>query len=161
MIDVRQIIVGGVKVGLADLDRILAQVASEPLDSDGVIAERLLELVRQSNYVTPSKAEEYKMALLREFRRSSGEEVPSESGMFEIRVLGQGCPNCDRLMNEVRTMLAELGISACLEQVHDLKQMAGFGPVATPALVINGKMVSSGCVPQRRDLIRIVKEAWK
>jgi hypothetical protein len=131
MVDVRQIVVGGVKVGLADLDRILAQVASETFSSDDVLAERLIELVRHVNYVTPSKTEEYKTALLREFRRSKGEDTSSEPGMLEIRVFGPGCPSCDRLLNEVRMMLAELEINADLEHVHDLKRMAGLGPVST------------------------------
>ena len=161
MVEIRQMMVGGVKVGLANLDRILAQVASESIDTDDVRAERLLELVRQSNHVTPSRTEEYKIALLREFRRSRGEDIPSEAGMLEIRVLGPGCTNCDRLMSEVRTVLAELEINADLEHVHDLKKTADFGPVATPGLVINGKVVASGRVPRRADLIRIVKEASK
>jgi small redox-active disulfide protein 2 len=157
--EVRQIRVGGVKVGLADLDRILAEVASESLDSDEAIADRLLALVREVNYVTPSSADEYKTALLREFKRSRGEDIPPERGVLEIVVLGPGCANCDRLMSEVRTVLAELEVIADLEHVHDLKRIAGFGPVATPALVINGKVVASGRVPRRADLIRIVKEA--
>jgi small redox-active disulfide protein 2 len=161
MVELRQIMVGGVKVGLAGLDGILAQVQAESLDSDEAIAQRLLELVRQSNYVPPSRTDEYKVALLREFRRSLGEEVPPEPGALEIRVLGPGCPSCDRLMGEVRTVLAELEIMADLEHVHDLKMIAGFGPVATPALVINGKVISSGRVPRRSDLIRILKEASK
>jgi len=159
MVDVRQILVGGVKVGLVDLDRILKQVASESIDSDDVLGGRLLELVGQVNYVSPSKAEEYKLALLREFKRSRGEDVPPEPGVLEVQVLGPGCPNCDRLMNEVRTALVELEINADLEHVHDLKTIAGLGPVATPALVINGKVVAYGRVPKRADLNRMLKEA--
>jgi len=153
--------VGGVKVGLVDLDSILEQARGESFESDEAIAERLLELVRQVNYVTPSKKEEYKMALLREFKRTMGDEIPLEPGTLEIRVLGPGCPNCDRLMSEVRTALADLEINADLEHVHDLKAIAGFGPVATPALVINGKVVASGRVPRRAALNRMLKEASK
>jgi small redox-active disulfide protein 2 len=157
--DVRQIMVGGVKVGLAGLDSILAQVRAESPDSDEVTAERLLELVRQANYVMPSKTEEYKAALLREFRRSTGEDVPYEPGMLEIRVLGPGCPRCDSLMAQVLSILEELGIDADVDHVRDLNRIADFGPVATPSLVINGKVVVSGRVPTRSDLTRILKEA--
>jgi small redox-active disulfide protein 2 len=159
VVDVRQIMVGGVKVGLVDLDSILERVRTESLESDEAIAERLLELARQVNYITPSRAEEYRKALLREFKRSRGDDIPPEPGSLEIRVLGPGCPNCDRLMSEVRTALAELEIDADLEHVHDLKAIAGFGPVGTPALVINGKVVASGRVPKGADLTHMLREA--
>ena len=159
MVDVRQIRVAGVKVGLVDLDRILAQVASESIDSDDVLAGRLLDLVGQANYVAPSRGEEYKLALLREFKRSRGEDIPPEPGVLEIRVLGPGCPRCERLLSQVRTVLAETEINADLEHIHDPEKIAGFGPVATPALVINGRVVASGRVLRRPDLISMLKEA--
>lgn len=158
MVDVRQIMVGGAKVGLVGLDRILEQVRAESLDSHGVIAERLLELVRQGNYVAPSKVEDYKLALLAEFRRFRGEEIPSEPGVLEIRVLGQGCPRCDQLMNEVVAVLAALGLNADLEHVRDPQEIARIGPVVTPALMINGKIVASGRVPRRTDIARYLQE---
>ncbi len=151
--------VGGVKIGLAGLDGILAQVASESLDSEGALAERLLELVRRANYVAPSRTEEYKKALLKEYKRFRGDEVPPEPGAFEIRVLGPGCPRCDRLMDEVLAVLDDLGVAADIEHVRDLDAIAGFGPAAVPALVINGKVVLSGRVPSRARLVRIVEEA--
>jgi small redox-active disulfide protein 2 len=158
MADVRQIMVAGLKVGLTGLDRIIEQVAGEAIAEDEEVASRLLELVRQANYVTPSRVQEYKQALLREYKRFRGEDVPAEPGMLEIRVLGPGCPRCDRLMNEVLGVLADLGINADLEHVRDLKEIARRGPVATPALVINGKIIASGRVPRRSDIIRYLKE---
>ena len=161
MADVRQIMVGGIKVGLIGLDRILAQVAAESLPSDEEIADRLVALVSEVNYITPSRTGDYSRALLREFKRWRGEEVPPEPGELEIRVLGQGCPNCHRLMSEVMAVLTELEIAADLEHVQDLKKIAAFGPVLTPTLVINGRIVSSGRVPRRTDLVRHLKEASK
>ena len=154
MAEVRQILVAGVKVGLADLDRALEQAASEGLDNDEEIADRLLGLIRQANYVTPSKTLEYRQALLREFKRFRGEDVAEERMQLEIRVLGPGCPRCERLMKEVMAVLADLGINADLEHVRDLKEIAAFGPVATPALVVNGKIVASGRIPGRGDIVR-------
>jgi small redox-active disulfide protein 2 len=159
MADIRQIRVAGVKVGIAGLDQILKRVAGESIDSDEGIAGRLLGLVRQANYVPPSKEQEYKQALLREFKRYRGEPVPEETGGLEVRVLGPGCARCDKLTNDVVTVLADLKINADLEHVRDLEQIAAFGPVATPALVINGRVVTSGRVPRRADLIRFLKEA--
>lgn len=159
MADVRQIRVAGVKVGIVGLDEILEQVAEESINTDEEIAGRLLDLVRQVNYVLPSKEQEYRQALLREFKRSRGEKVPEETGGLEISVLGPGCARCDKLTNEVMSVLADLGIDADLEHVRDLEQIATFGPVATPALVINGKIVTSGRVPRRADIVRFIEEA--
>jgi small redox-active disulfide protein 2 len=161
LVDVTQLTIGGIKVGLIGLDRVLAQVAAECLGSDAEIADRLLALIRDANYVTPSRTEDYRRALLREFKRRRGEAVPAEPGELEIRVLGTGCPNCHRLMSEVMAVLTELEIAADLEHVRDLKKIAEFGPVLTPTLVINGKVVSSGRVPRREDIVRYLKEASK
>ena len=158
MIDVRQIVVGRIKVGLVGQDRALKQVAEEGIGNDEAIATRLLELARQANYVTPSKTEEYKQALLREFKRLRGEEIPCEPGVLEIRVLGQGCPRCDQLMNEVMAVLAALGINADLEHVRDPQEIARIGPVVTPALVINGRIIASGRVPRRAEIARYLQE---
>ena len=65
MVNVRQIMVAGVKVGLVDLDGILKMVRAESFESDEAVADRLFELVRQVNYITPSKTQEYKKHLHR------------------------------------------------------------------------------------------------
>ena len=159
MADVRKIRVAGIKVGLVGLDGILEQVAGESIETDEEVAGRLLNLVRQANYVLPSKEQEYRQALLREFKRYRGETVTEEPGVLEVRVLGQGCARCDKLTNEVMSVLADLEIDADLEHVRDLDEIAAFGPVATPALVINGRVLTSGRVPRRADIIRFIEEA--
>jgi small redox-active disulfide protein 2 len=161
MVDVTQLTIGGIKVGLIELDRALAQVADECLGSDDEIADRLLALVRDANYVTPSRTEDYRRALLKEFKRRRGEAVPAEPGELEIRVLGAGCPGCHQLMSEVMAVLTEHEIPADLEHVRDSKRIAEFKPLLTPALVINGKIVSSGRVPRREEIVRWLKEASK
>jgi small redox-active disulfide protein 2 len=159
MSDITQIRVGDGKVGLVGLPEILDQVRSEGLASDDAISDRLLELVSQRNYVAPSKCMEYAAALLREYRKFLGEEVPpEEGGILEIRILGPGCPNCERLMHEVRDVLQEQNVDADLEHVRDLKEIARYGFVATPALVINGRIAASGRVPQRAKIIEWIKE---
>jgi small redox-active disulfide protein 2 len=161
MADVRQIRVAGVKVGIAGLDQVLERVAGESIDTDEETAGRLLDLVRQTNYVRPRNEQEYRQALLREFKRYRGEPVSEEPGGLEIRVLGPGCARCDKLTNEVMSVLSDLEIDADFEHVRDLTQIATFGPVATPALVINGTVVTSGRVPRRADIIRYIGEAGK
>lgn len=156
--NLRQIMVGGIKVGLVGLDEIFNQVKSLGLGSDDEIAEALLDLTSKQNYITPSRKEEYKRALLREFKIYLGQEVPLESDFLEIRVLGKGCPRCEQLMEEVLAALAELDLKADVEHVRDLDQIAKYGPIASPALVVNGKVVTMGRVPSKDEIVRILKK---
>ncbi|NVM56735.1 MAG: thioredoxin family protein [Desulfobacterales bacterium] len=73
---------------------------------------------------------------------------------MEIKVLGPGCPNCERLEHEVYKILGELNLGADVEHVRDLKEIASYGFVATPGLVINGKLVSTGKVPSKTQIIK-------
>jgi small redox-active disulfide protein 2 len=76
---------------------------------------------------------------------------------MEIKVLGTGCPNCKELERRVRNVLAELGIAANVEKVTDIKKIVEFKVLGTPGLVIDGRVVSSGRVPnpaEIRDWVR-------
>ncbi len=159
MNEIIRIRVGGTKVGLLGLPEIFEQVQGEAPASDTAAAERLAELASKRNYVAPARRAEYAAALFREYRKFRGEEVLAETaGALEIRVLGTGCPNCERLMKEVREVLEERGIDADLEHVRDLREIADYGPLATPALVINGRVVSAGRVPERVRIMEWLEE---
>jgi small redox-active disulfide protein 2 len=158
MAETKQIVVAGKKVGLTGLEEVLEQVEKEALKSDAAVADRLLELVAKANYIPPAVEEDYRQALLREFKRFIGEAIPEVCGGLEIRVFGQGCARCDGLMNDVMAILSELELEADIEHVKDISRIAELGPVATPVLMINGKIASSGRVPHRKDLIRWLKE---
>ncbi len=156
--NLRQIMVGGIKVGLVGLDEIFEQVKKSGLDSDEKIAEMLIELTSKQNYITPSRKEDYKRALLREFKVYLGEDVPQETGFLEIKVLGKGCPRCEKLMDEILGALSHLDIKADVEHVKDPSEIAKYGPVANPALVINGKVVTMGRVPSKEEIVAILKK---
>lgn len=73
-----------------------------------------------------------------------------------IKVLGSGCANCQNLEKATREALAELGLGAELEHVTDPGEIASYGVMRTPALVIDEDVVLSGRVPTTatvRDLI--------
>jgi len=64
--------------------------------------------------------------------------------MLVIEILGAGCAKCDALEQNVRKAVDELGIEAEVRHVRDLKEIMNRGVMMTPALAINGKMVSVG-----------------
>lgn len=66
---IRQIDVGGHPIGLAMLDAVLGEVIALHLSDDGAIGDELLRRVRIYNYIPPGAEEEYRIALLAEYRR--------------------------------------------------------------------------------------------
>ncbi|SCX78295.1 thioredoxin family protein [Alkaliphilus peptidifermentans] len=63
-----------------------------------------------------------------------------------IKVLGPGCKNCKTLEENTREAIKELNIQAEVEKVTDFKAIVEHGVLKTPALVVDGKVVSSGKV---------------
>lgn len=78
---------------------------------------------------------------------------------MEIKVLGPGCPKCDMVEKRVKSALSELGLAAEVEKIGDLERMMSYGILATPGLVINGRVVSSGRIPRVEDIELWIREA--
>jgi small redox-active disulfide protein 2 len=74
---------------------------------------------------------------------------------MDIRILGMGCARCNDLEKRVRDTLAELGITADVEHVKDLKTIAAAGVMMTPGLMVDGKVVSQGKVPSKDELKKL------
>ncbi len=80
---------------------------------------------------------------------------------MEIKVLGTGCAKCRAVEKEVKDVLAELGIDAVVEEVKDMARIMEYKVMMTPGLVIDGKVVSSGHVPSKNDVRKMIEEARK
>ncbi len=78
---------------------------------------------------------------------------------MEIKVLGTGCSKCRAVEKEVREVLAELGIDADVEEVKDMARILQYKVMITPGLVIDGKVVSSGHVPSKDAVRKMLQEA--
>ncbi len=63
---------------------------------------------------------------------------------MEVKVLGTGCAGCKALDATVREVVAELGLDATVTKVEDMMEIMSYNIMRTPALVIDGKVVSSG-----------------
>jgi small redox-active disulfide protein 2 len=62
---------------------------------------------------------------------------------MEIKVLGPGCPNCQKMEELTKKAVEELGIDAKIEKVSDIQEIMKY-TLTTPGLVINGKLKHSG-----------------
>ena len=74
--------------------------------------------------------------------------------MKNVKVLGSGCKRCQATADMVRAEAEKLGVSVELEKVTDYAAIAGFGVVATPGLVIDGKVVHAGGLPKPEDVAK-------
>jgi small redox-active disulfide protein 2 len=72
----------------------------------------------------------------------------------DVKVLGPGCKRCEATEQMVRAEAAKLGVDVQVEKVSDYAQIAGFGVVATPGIVIDGKVVHAGGLPKIEDLAK-------
>jgi small redox-active disulfide protein 2 len=71
---------------------------------------------------------------------------------IDIKVLGTGCPKCKALERAVINSLSELHVQADVSKVENIMQIMQYGVMQTPALVINGKVVLSGRLPNDKEL---------
>lgn len=78
--------------------------------------------------------------------------------MLKIRVLGSGCPTCNELEKMCINVLAEENINADFRKITDLKEIAEYGVMQTPALIINDKVFSQGKLPTKSALIHWIKQ---
>lgn len=151
---VRKIRIKNNLVGIIDLDRVLAEVAASfggvP---DEVIGEELLKRLSADNYIPYSARTLYREAFLREYKKFTGQAVEEEKTEgIEVIVLGSGCSQCHQLKDDCLSVMAELGLAGAVDHIEDLKEIARHGVMGTPALLINGKVVSEGRVPSRTKI---------
>jgi len=79
--------------------------------------------------------------------------------VMKIEVLGPGCANCVRLEANAREAVVMAGVEAEVVKVSDYRQIAAYGVMSTPGLVIDGKVVSYGRIPTAGDIALWLTEA--
>jgi small redox-active disulfide protein 2 len=146
-------------VGITGLKEAIEEVKALRGRPEGEIAQALFDRLKPRNYIPASSREEYKRAFLREFKKALGEKVVEERTGLNIKILGPGCPSCERLEQTVMEVLGELGLPAEVEHVRDLKEITGLGVFGTPALLINDDVKAVGNLPTREALKKWLQEA--
>ena len=161
--DVTQILVAGRRTGIIGLPQVLQEVAAEFEDRpDEEIQAELLQRLSAKNYIVDKVRDAYGRAFLREYKKFIGQPVEDDRPEVpQIKVLGPGCPNCDRLEQELMGLMAELGLSADLEHIRDVVEIGRYGVMSVPALVINGKVMAAGSIPPRKKLKALLQDAAK
>jgi len=70
----------------------------------------------------------------------------------EIKILGTGCPKCEKLAEAATQAAEELGIEYEISKVNDVMEITKFGVMMTPALVVDGKVKVVGKIPKMDEL---------
>ncbi len=76
---------------------------------------------------------------------------------MKIEVLGTGCARCNTTEEIVRLAVLEAGIEAQVVKVKDLREIARFGVMVTPAVVIDGELKSVGKIPELEEVLDWLK----
>jgi hypothetical protein len=160
--EIKQIMINDHLVGIVGLDDLIKKTAETHRGkNDEDIKNILLREITLNNYVPPAAQDAYGYALLREFKIAQGLLVAEEpSHGLNIAVLGMSCARCSQLENDVRDLLSEMKIAANLHHITDLKEIAHYGLLDSPALVINNKVMSVGEVPPKSKIRQWIIEAY-
>lgn len=73
-----------------------------------------------------------------------------------VRILGAGCVKCNDLERNVKTAMQQAGINPDIDHVTDFTEIAAYGVMTTPALVIDGKVVSLGKVLSAEEVKKLL-----
>lgn len=89
--------------------------------------------------------------------RDAAHAALAEKGhsMKEIKVLGSGCANCETTAKLIAETAQAKGVEVSIEKVQDMGAILSYGVMSTPGVVIDGKVVHAGGVPDRKKI-----ETW-
>lgn len=82
----------------------------------------------------------------------------AKSGGAGVKVLGSGCAKCNQLEAATRAALEQLGMDTTIDHVTDFAQIAAYGVMTTPALVVDGKVVSYGKVLTTEEVVKLLNK---
>lgn len=86
-------------------------------------------------------------------------QAEAEKAPPGVKVLGAGCAKCRALEQAAREALAELGMEAAVEHVTELARIAASGVMSTPALMVDGKVVSCGRALTKDEAKALIRKA--
>ena len=76
--------------------------------------------------------------------------------MTTIEVLGTGCAKCNRLYANAEQAVKDMGIEAEVVKVDSIDAIAESGVMMTPALIIDGEIVTEGRVPDVNEIKSLI-----
>ena len=78
---------------------------------------------------------------------------------MQVKILGSGCPKCQRLEQLAREAATEAGLQVTITKVTDMQAIMQYPILSTPGLVIDEELKSSGRLPRKEEIVAWLKEA--
>ena len=75
---------------------------------------------------------------------------------MKIEILGVGCPKCKQLTANAEAAVKELNIQAEIGKVMDIDKITEYGVMMTPALAVDGTVVSVGKVLNKDEIKKLI-----
>jgi len=70
-----------------------------------------------------------------------------------IKILGSGCPNCQKLEANAGKAVEELGLKDVqIEHVYEIDKIVEYGVISTPAIVIDKEVKAAGRIPDVEEI---------
>ena len=76
---------------------------------------------------------------------------------MKIEVLGTGCARCNTAEEIVKQAVLDAGIEAEVVKVKDIREIAKYGVMVTPAVVVDGELKSEGKIPDLEEVLGWIK----
>lgn len=77
---------------------------------------------------------------------------------MEVKILGTGCPKCQKLAQMVTDVAEKNNIAIDMEKVTEIDDIMSYNIMMTPGLVINGELKSAGKLPKNDEILTWLKE---
>ncbi len=78
--------------------------------------------------------------------------------MKQIKILGTGCPKCQKTTAVVKETVKETGLNASVQKVENIEDIMQYNILSTPAVVIDEKVIIAGRIPSKAELTAIFKQ---
>jgi len=77
---------------------------------------------------------------------------------MKIEILGVGCSKCKQLTANAEAAVKELNIVAEITKITDIDKITEYGVMMTPALAVDGTVVSAGKMLSKDEIKKIISK---
>ncbi|MCL1139410.1 MULTISPECIES: thioredoxin family protein [Shewanella] len=77
---------------------------------------------------------------------------------MKIEILGSGCKKCTNLAADVEQVATDMALDFSIEKVTDMAAILDYGVMSTPAIVIDGTVITAGNVPSKAEIQQLLND---
>lgn len=93
------------------------------------------------------------------FARKNNKNNKEDAKNTRVKILGSGCSNCNKLEDLTKEALVELGSNEEISHCRDFTEIAKYGVMSTPALVVDDKVLLHGRLASKEEIKNLLKES--